>query len=121
MTIFVSSLVTLMLAVASGNAPMNQPLSLIVEPGQGFVRLTVRGQSQESCEARYELSVESGKTGHINRSKQSGIARLSPDTVATVATVTVGNIARDDWNAKLSVVPCRGKPYELSANGANGH
>jgi hypothetical protein len=88
------------------------PIRLVVESqGQG-VRLQVVGSSDHAVEATYALDVTSDAEAGGNRTVQRGRASLRPGAPVTLMTLTLGNIARGRWIARLRVDPVDAPTYE---------
>lgn len=93
------------------------PIRLVVESqGQG-VRLQVVGESDQAVEATYALDVTGDAEAGGNRTVQRGRASLRPGAPVTLMTLTLGNIARGRWIARLRVEPVGAPAYEDMRSG----
>jgi hypothetical protein len=97
---------------ALGSGGEATPIQLVQEPSTNGIRLVVRGSARELVEARYSLEVSSSAGLSSNRSVQSGIARLLPNTAVTLLTVQLAEAQPGEWYARLRVEPLGGTAYE---------
>ncbi len=90
-----------------GEAPAS-PIYLVTEPAEQGVRVMVIGASSGDFAATFTLDV----VGSGNRSRHSGSVTLYPGEPVTLSTVTIGNAAPGQWEARLRVQPQGGPAYE---------
>jgi hypothetical protein len=106
-----------LLFLAAGATNMDKPLQLVTREDAAGVHVAVQGLSQLDCRVQYELHIESGPQGGMNRSVQRGRAQLVPGQKLVVAKVTLGPGPGNEWKARLVVQDCRGEQYELLRSG----
>jgi hypothetical protein len=94
-------------AGGASEAPAS-PIYLVAEAAEQGVRVTVVGASAADLDASFTLEV----VGNGNRSRHSGSATLRRGERVTLSTVTLGNAQPGQWEARLSVHPQGGRPYE---------
>lgn len=104
-----SSLTAALIALAGmtgavGDTPSTgRPIRLdVVESGDKIV-LTVVGSSDVAVDAAFKLKVASEGRGGVNRTNQSGRARLIPGKPVTMVTLSVANGEPSKWHATLDV------------------
>lgn len=110
-----------MLIAASiiGSSVGEQPIQLVVEAAGEGVQLRVVGNATREVAVDYRLEVESGDRGNVNRSAQSGRARLVPGQEAELVRLRLGRAAAGNWVARMEVRLEDGTEYE-QVKRANG-
>ena len=104
-------------ATGGGEAPQ-RPIVMVTEPAGDAVRIQVIGDAAAETRASYTLEVASDPAAGGNRSVQRGTARLRPGERAKLLDLTLGNVAKGGWTAKLTVDPERGERYVVDASSA---
>jgi len=113
-----SLLLVIAMAALAGAPTPQQPVRLEVQAEDGANVARVIAQSPVKCKASYKLAITSGNGG--NRSVNRGTVTLEPGQRQVLATVRTGAAASRAFSARLTVVPCGGKPYEQTWPAAPG-
>ena len=100
------------MTISTGVPDGTAPIRLVSEPTGSGLRLKVIGSSDRIISADYTLEVSSRSNGGTNRSSQSGGVRLEPGVVATLVTLSLGNVRDGAWTARLQVHTSEGVTYE---------
>lgn len=106
------------LAATGGPGPAERPIVMTAVPSGEAVRIQVIGDAKAETRATYTLEVASNPAAGGNRSVQRGTARLRPGERAKLLDLTLGNVAKGGWTAKLTVDPERGESYVVDASSA---
>ena len=97
---------------STSSAP-SAPIYMVAEPSGPGIHLRVVGAAPVAYDATYRLEVTSDRTRGGNRSTHSSRVRLVPGAApVTLTTIRLGEITPGRWEARLTVEPSEGEPYQ---------
>lgn len=106
----------MLMAVAVTPVPDGQPVTLVTTPAGAGVTVDVVGRAETATNVRYRLVLEGRSTGGVNRTDQSGAARLDPARETLLLRNRLGSVAGGGWRATLTVT-LTDREYEIVREG----
>lgn len=106
----------MLMAAAVAPVPDSHPVTLVTTPVGTGVTVDVVGRAETATNVRYRLVLEGRSTGGVNRTDQSGAARLEPGRETLLLRNRLGSVAGGGWRATLTVTLADGE-YEIVRDG----
>lgn len=107
----------MLVAAAAAPVPETRPVTIVTTLTGTGVTVDVVGRAETATNVRYRLVLEGRSTGGVNRTDQSGAARLEPARETLLLRNRLGDVTGGGWHATLTVTLADGE-YEIVREGA---